>query len=792
MCALEDNLNDSKSGEESVFLRIDHSLLDVREEDQKLFHEQISSFVPDEIFDAHAHWYDPAHLQKTIHKNKHKKVGFNTMKSSLDLWMGPRNHEGLFFPFPIESLDCHKANGFLRDELNERTLSRGLMMIRPDDDPDEVDRQIKREHFSGFKVYHVFAQRKETFEANQEEFLPEWAWEIANKKRLWITMHIVKKTGLSDPSNWKYIREHCLRYPDAHLVLAHAARGFNSGHTQDAIDKIKDLDNVYFDTSAVCEPAALEAILRTTGTTRMMYGSDFPVSQMRGKATSIGDGFMWFYDHNTNWNGWKHGSPTLVGLESLLALKQACKTLCLNDSDIERIFSINAKQLLGLSPTSTRLKVLEQYQYAKKIIPGGTQLFSKRPEMLAPNEWPAYAEQAKGCEIFDTSGNRYIDMSFNGILACILGYSDPDVNNAVIRRVNMGSMSTLSSYDEVKLAELLLEIHPWAEMARFTRTGGESTSVAVRIARSATGRDKVAVCGYHGWQDWYLAANLGEKGTAGLEGHLLPGLEPNGVPKGLENTIFTFRYNDFKAIEKIINTQGPDLAAVVMEPTRTDDPEPGFLEGIRDLTQKNGIKLIFDEISIGWRLCLGGAHRIYGVNPDMAVFAKTISNGFPMGAVIGTSSTMEAAQTSFISSAYWTEGIGPAASVACIEKMKIHDIPTQLNKIGKYFQQSWEEIGNRYNLPVFSKGRPELVQIGFNHPEANSLMTLFTTRMLDEGFLATSGFNPTWAHQTRHVDDYFLKAESVFKELSESLEKKDVNQRINNRPKHTGFSRLVN
>ena len=792
MCALEDNLNDSKSGEESVFLRIDHSLLDVREEDQKLFHEQISSFVPDEIFDAHAHWYDPSHLQKTIHKNKHNKVGFNTMKSSLDLWMGPRNHDGLFFPFPIESLDCHKANGFLRNELNERTLSRGLMMIRPDDDPDEVDRQIKREHFSGFKVYHVFAQRKETFEANQEEFLPEWAWEIANKKRLWITMHIVKKTGLSDPSNWKYIREHCLRYPDAHLVLAHAARGFNSSHTHDAIDKIKDLDNVYFDTSAVCESAALEAILRSTGATRMMYGSDFPFSQMRGKATSIGDGFMWFYDHNTNWNGWKHGSPTLVGLESLLALKQACKTLCLNDSDIERIFSINAKQLLGLSPTSTRLKVLEQYQYAKKIIPGGTQLFSKRPEMLAPNEWPAYAEQAKGCEIFDTSGNRYIDMSFNGILACILGYSDPDVNDAVIRRVNMGSMSTLSSYDEVKLAELLLEIHPWAEMARFTRTGGESTSVAVRIARSATGRDKVAVCGYHGWQDWYLAANLGKKGTAGLEGHLLPGLEPNGVPKGLENTVLTFRYNDTAEVKNLFENHGNELAAVIMEPTRTEDPDPGFLECIRDLTRFYEAKLIFDEISIGWRLCLGGAHLLYDVQPDMAVFAKTLSNGFPMGAVIGNKPTMEAAQTSFISSAYWTEGIGPAASVACIEKMKTHDIPSHIQKIGETFLSGWKDLGKKYNLPVLTGGRPELAQIGFDHPKANSMMTMYTIRMLDFGFLSGSSFNPTLSHQTRHVDQCISMAEEVFKELSESLDKNDIDKRINYNPKHSGFKRLVN
>ena len=176
----------------------------------------------------------------------------------------------------------------------------------------------------------------------------------------------------------------------------------------------------------------------------------------------------------------------------------------------------------------------------------------------------------------------------------------------------------------------------------------------------------------------------------------------------------------------------------------------------------------------------------------MAVFAKTISNGFAMGAVIGNKKTMQAAQNSFISSAYWTEGIGPAASVACIEKMKKIDVPSHLSKIGKYFQMKWKETGEKFNLPVFSKGRPELVQVGFDHQDANALMTLFTIRMLKQGFLASSAFNPTLAHQIHHVDDYFSAADIVFEEIHESLEKQDVFKRINHKPKHTGFSRLVN
>ena len=181
-------------------------------------------------------------------------------------------------------------------------------------------------------------------------------------------------------------------------------------------------------------------------------------------------------------------------------------------------------------------------------------------------------------------------------------------------------------------------------------------------------------------------------------------------------------------VKHLFENHGNELAAVIMEPTRTEDPHPGFLECIRDLTEKNDVKLIFDEISIGWRLCLGGAHLLYGVNPDMAVFAKTISNGFAMGAVIGNKKTMQAAQNSFISSAYWTEGIGPAASVACIEKMKKIDVPSHLSKIGKYFQMKWKETGEKFNLPVFSKGCGLLYKINSVSDLANKIVLLMNNK----------------------------------------------------------------
>ena len=267
------------------------------------------------------------------------------------------------------------------------------------------------------------------------------------------------------------------------------------------------------------------------------------------------------------------------------------------------------------------------YQYAKGKIPGGTQLLSKRPERYAPGQWPAYFSRAVGCEVWDLDGRHYYDMSICGIGSTILGFCDPDVTSAVVERVRAGSMCTLNPPDEVELADALCELHPWAQQARFARTGGEIAAVAVRIARATTGRSKVAVCGYHGWHDWYLAANLGDDDS--LADLLLPGLEPCGVPRALKGTTLTFHENDAAGFEKLIAEHGHDLAAVIMEPCRSHKPADGFLGMIRRKTRDCGAMLIFDEITIGWRLCHGGSHLMFGVNPDMAIFAKALGNGHP-------------------------------------------------------------------------------------------------------------------------------------------------------------------
>jgi len=350
---------------------------------------------------------------------------------------------------------------FILSELSDQPGCRALLLVTPEDSPEEVEAQIISGKYSGFKVYHVYASRKNTLEAEPQEYIPEWVWELSNRYSLAIMLHMVRARAMADPINQSYIREHCLQYPNAKLILAHAARGFCGNHTTEGIASLRGLDNVFFDTSAVCESQPFEAILREFGTSRLMFGTDFSVSEIFGRCVSIGDGFLWLGEENVNWESTTFARPVRVGLESLLAIKQACHTLRLNDADVERIFCHNARAMLGISSGSTSNITQETYKRAKQLIPGGTQLLSKRPEMFAPDCWPAYYREASGCEVIDLDGKTYHDLATSGIGSCLLGYRDPDVTDAVVRRVQLGSMSSLNSPEEVELAALLTSLHPW-------------------------------------------------------------------------------------------------------------------------------------------------------------------------------------------------------------------------------------------------------------------------------------------------------------------------------------------
>lgn len=436
-------------------------------------------------------------------------------------------------------------------------------------------------------------------------------------------------------------------------------------------------------------------------------------------------------------------------------------------------------------------KSQDLYKKAKTLIPGGTQLLSKRPEMFLPDLWPSYYEKAKGCEVWDLDGNKYVDMITMGIGACILGYADDDVNSSIKNVIDKGNMSILNSPEEVELAELLCSLHPWAGMVRYTRGGGEAMTVAVRIARAKTRKDKVLFCGYHGWHDWYLSANLAEDGA--LDGHLLPGLAPRGVPRALRGSAYPFIYNDTKGFKELVDKFKNEIGVIVLEAIRNTEPEKEFIDAIMDTSRELGIVFVVDEITSGWRLNLGGAHLLYGVEPDIAVFAKAISNGFPMGAIIGKKEVMEAAQETFVSSTYWTERIGPTAALATIKKMNDKNVSRHLVGTGKKIQAGWKAAADKNNLPIEIAGIYPLGHFNFQYQYKDPLIlkTLFTQLMLEKGFLASTAFYASYAHKEDHVNDYLKAVEEAFFFISRAVKSGNPEKHLKGPVCHSGFKRLT-
>lgn len=440
--------------------------------------------------------------------------------------------------------------------------------------------------------------------------------------------------------------------------------------------------------------------------------------------------------------------------------------------------------------TAQLSKSLDMQRRGAQRIPGLTQLLSKRPDQFAPGVWPGYFSRASGYRVWDLDNREYRDMSISAIGAVVLGYCDPDVDQAVVEAIRQGTATSLNCPEEVELADLLCELHPWADMARYARGGGEAMAVAVRIARAATGRDKIAFCGYHGWHDWYLAANLASDGA--LEGHLLPGLKPAGVPRGLQGTMMPFRYNDLGALKQILERHGSEVAAVVMEPLRSTEPSPGFLQEVRDLATHFGAALIMDEVSSGFRLVTGGAHLVYGVAPDIAVFAKALSNGYPMAAILGRASWMKRAEDTFISSTNWTDRIGPVAALATLRKHRQHNVHEHLVSMGRAVQDVWRQAAMNADLPVEIEGIAPLSHFHFAAGEESlTLMTLYVQAMLDRGFLAGNRFYANFAHDTAVLEDFRRNATEVFAWLSDLRRQGKLRESMRGPVARPGFHRLT-
>jgi len=419
-------------------------------------------------------------------------------------------------------------------------------------------------------------------------------------------------------------------------------------------------------------------------------------------------------------------------------------------------------------------KSLEMFEEAKKLIPGGVQLLSRRPIRFACGVSPIFAQRAKGAYFWDVDGNKYLDMTM-AVNTAILGYCDPDVDKAAIEQIKKSTIFSIIHPIEIELAEEIVKVIPCAEMVRFGKSGGEADAVAIRIARGFTGRDKVVFCGYHGWHDWYIAANLESPDI--LNTHLLPNIPTTGVPKSLKGTAIPFEYNNLSSLKEVLEKNKKEVACIIMEASRTTLPQKGFLEGVKELAHRHGALLIFDEVNTGFRLALGGAQEFYGITPDMAVFGKDIANGYPLTATVGRRDVMQASRDMFISSTFWDDTSTMAAGLACIRKIRKEKVIEHIWRMGEKYAEGWRGIVRKLEIKAELKGLACMASVVFNYEDksfVNGLNTLYCQELAKRGIFAGAYFPVSFAHKEEEIDKILEAAEGVLSVVKKAIEKGSV------------------
>ncbi len=451
----------------------------------------------------------------------------------------------------------------------------------------------------------------------------------------------------------------------------------------------------------------------------------------------------------------------------------------------KNLFKINSQ--IKLNEGSILDKSQKLWRRANSIILGGNSLLSKNPNLFLPNKWPTYFSKAKGCRIWDLNKKSYFDMSLMGVGTNILGYSNKHVDLAVKKSIQNGNMSTLNCAEEVQLAERLISMHPWADKAKFARTGGEANAIAIRIARAASKREKVAFCGYHGWHDWYLSANL--KSKSNLDQHLLPGLDPLGVPKSLVNSSFGFSYGDYEGLKKIVDKE--NIGVIKMEVCRNTQPNINFLKKVRNLANKRNIVLIFDECTSGFRQSFGGLHKNLKIIPDIVILGKALGNGYAITAILGKESVMEGAKKSFISSTFWTERIGPTAALKTLEVMEKEKTWEQITTLGNKLIKIWKRLSKKHKIKLSITGLPSLAKFTIISENSRAYKTFISQEMLKKGFLAANGVYMSIAHNQKILDRYANNLDEIFHKISEcEKDKLNINEILKYPISHVPFSRL--
>lgn len=399
-------------------------------------------------------------------------------------------------------------------------------------------------------------------------------------------------------------------------------------------------------------------------------------------------------------------------------------------------------------------RILEQ---AEKVIPLGTQTFSKSKIQFPVPLAPLYLERGQGSHVWDVDGNEYIDL-VSGLLPITLGYCDPDVDSAILAQLKKGISFSLASSLELELAELMTELIPCAEMVRFGKNGTDATSAGVRLARAFTGKNHILALGYHGWQDWYIGST-----TRNL-----------GIPKEVGQFTTKVPFNDIESIITAYKSLDGDVAAIILEPFSAQVPNEGYLEFVREFATENNVVLIFDEVITGFRVHLGGAQAYYNVTPDLAAFGKGMGNGMPISAIVGRADIMSLMSEIFYSGTFGGETLSLAASIATINKMKTQNVIDHLWSIGKQVTHVTETAISENGLNDYVKlnGLDPWKILGFiDHPNApkEAIKTKFMIEALKHGILVASAHNVSFAHDKNDVDHISNYYHKIFEKISFEL-----------------------
>jgi glutamate-1-semialdehyde aminotransferase len=415
---------------------------------------------------------------------------------------------------------------------------------------------------------------------------------------------------------------------------------------------------------------------------------------------------------------------------------------------------------------------------AERLIPAGSQTFSKGPTQFVRGVAPRYVARAEGAEVWDVDGNRYVDWPM-GLGAVLLGHAYPAVNEAIVRQLRDGITYSLPHRLEVEVSELLAALCPCAEMVRFGKTGSDVLSGAVRIARAATGREHVLHCGYHGWHDWHVADTTRDR----------------GVPRADRELIGSFAYNDLRSLDAALAARDGQVAAVVLEPFGIDVPGPGFLEGVAARTRAAGAVLVFDEVITGFRLAPGGAQERYGVVPDLACYGKALANGMPLSALAGSAELMRECEEVFFSLTHGGEALSLAAAKASLETIAAGDVLPRVWELGARLRDAERETIDARGLgrAVEVRGLPPrqafLFPGGDGDPEGLLVKSLLQQELLRRGVLFAGSQFPSYSHTDEQVDETIAAFGEATEIVRDALEAGDLRERIDGEPVEAIFRR---